>query len=115
MTLPRHPNQRVNMRAIPDQLKSGNLVPFKKRHGRYKIPGLAPEHEVLMDRVEPDLSPEEQGFIRHYLGYADAFLRSVEHIVPEPLEEPVAQNKDEKEEVREHPPQDSAAGTMKAA
>jgi hypothetical protein len=80
------------MRTIPDQLKSRNLVPFKKRHGRYKIPGMTSEHEVLMDRVDTDLSPEEQGFIRHYLGYADAFLRSVEHLVPEPREAPVEQN-----------------------
>jgi len=89
------------MRQIPDQLKSRNLVPFKKRHGRYKIPGLASEHEVLMDRVDPDLSPEEEGFIRHYLGYADAFLRSTEDLPPEPLEEPVARS--ERAEVTEQP------------
>jgi hypothetical protein len=72
------------MRIIPDQLKSRNLVPFKKRHGRYKIPGMAPEHQVSLDRVDSDLSPEEQGYIRHYLGYADALLRSAEeHAVPE--------------------------------
>ena len=88
-------------------------MPFKKRHGKYRIPGLAPEHEVMVERVDPDLSPEEQGFIRHYLGYADAFLRSVEHIVPEPLAEPVAQ--DEKEEVRERPPEENAGRTIKAA
>ena len=87
------------MRHIPDQLKSRNLVPFKKRHGRYKIPGLASDHDVLVDRVDSDLSPEEQGFIRHYLGYADAFLRSMEDLPPEPLEEPVAQS--EREEVTE--------------
>src|SRR6476619_7412619 len=80
------------MRPIPHQLKSRNLVPFKKRNGKYNLPGMASEHEVLMDRVDSDLSPEEQGFIRHYLGYADAFLRGVEHLVPEPREEPVAQN-----------------------
>src|SRR5579864_5635241 len=94
------------MRQIPDQLKSRNLVPFKKRLGRYKIPGLTSEHEVLMDRVDPDLSPEEQGFIRHYLGYADAFLRSTEDLPPEPLEEPVAQSavaQSEREEVTEQP------------
>jgi hypothetical protein len=89
------------MRTIPDQLKSRNLVPFKKRNGRYNIPGMTSEHEALMDRVDADLSPEEQGFIRHYLGYADAFLRSTEHIPPEPREEPIAQN--EKEEVTEQP------------
>jgi len=80
------------MRQIPDQLKSRNLVPFKKRNGRYNIPGMASEHEVLVDRVDSDLSPEEQGFIRHYLGYADTLLQSMEHIVPQPLEGPAAQN-----------------------
>lgn len=66
------------MRIIPDQLRSKNLVPFKKRHGRYKIPGMTPEHEILMDRVDPDLSQEEQSYVRHYLGYADALIRGAE-------------------------------------
>jgi hypothetical protein len=101
------------MRQIPDQLKSRNLVPFKKRNGRYNIPGMTSEHEILIDRVDADLSPEEQGYIRHYLGYADAFLRSVEHIVPEPQEEPVAQN--EREEVTEQPSQAKGNPTIKAA
>jgi len=101
------------MRQITDQLKSRNLVPFKKRHGRYNIPGMTSEHEVLMDRVDPDLSPEEQGFIRHYLGYADAFLRSTEDLAPEPLEEPVAQN--EREEVTEQPCPAKTDATIKAA
>jgi hypothetical protein len=76
------------MRIIPDQLKSRNLVPFKKRHGRYKIPGMTPEHQVSLDRVDTDLSPEEQGYIRHYLGYADALLRSAEqNAASEPQED----------------------------
>jgi hypothetical protein len=66
------------MRIIPDQLRSKNLVPFKKRRGRYKIPGLTAEHEVVMDRVDPNLSSEEQIYVRHYLGYADALIRSAE-------------------------------------
>jgi len=66
------------MRIIPDQLKSKNLVPFRKRHGRYKIPGMTSENEVLMDRVDTDLSPEEQSYVRHYLGYADALIRMTE-------------------------------------
>jgi hypothetical protein len=101
------------MREIPDQLKSRNLVPFKKRHGKYKIPGLAGEHEVLMDRVDPDLSPEEQVFIRHYLGYADAFLRSVEHIAPEPPEETFSRN--EKESAAEPRKQENDGPAIKAA
>jgi hypothetical protein len=75
------------MRIIPDQLRSKNLVPFKKRHGRYKIPGMTSENEVLMDRVDPDLSPEEQSYVRHYLGYADALMRGAEeNAVPEKRE-----------------------------
>ena len=66
------------MRVIPDQLRSKNLVPFKKRHGRYKIPGMTSENEVLMDRVDADLSAEEQSYVRHYLGYADALIRKAE-------------------------------------
>jgi hypothetical protein len=63
---------------IPNQLKSKNLVPFKRRHDKYKIPGMTTENRVLVDRVDVDLSPEEQGYIRHYLGYADALIRSAE-------------------------------------
>jgi hypothetical protein len=66
------------MRIIPDQLKSKNLVPFKKRHGRYKIPGMTSESQILMDHVDADLSQEEQSYVRHYLGYADALIRSAE-------------------------------------
>jgi hypothetical protein len=66
------------MRMIPDQLRSKNLVPFKKRHGRYKIPGMTSENEVLMNPFDPDLSPEEQSYVRHYLGYADAFIKMTE-------------------------------------
>ncbi len=103
------------MRQIPDQLKSRNLVPFKKRNGKYNIPGMANEHEALMDRIDTDLSPEEQGFIRHYLGYADAFLRSVEHIVPEPPEEAFSQKENEKKNVAEPPEQEDDGPTGKAA
>ena len=75
------------MRTIPDQLKSRNLVPFKKRHGRYSIPGMATENQVSMDRVDSDLSSEEQSYIRHYLGYADALIRSAEEKAPLELRE----------------------------
>ena len=63
---------------IPDQLNSKNLVPFRKRRGRYKIPGLAPEDKVSMDRIDPDLNSEEQSYVRHYLGYADTFIKMTE-------------------------------------
>ena len=66
------------MQIIPDQLRSKNLLPFKKRYGGYKIPGMTPESQVLVDRVDPDLSPEEQSYVGHYLAYADALIRSAE-------------------------------------
>jgi len=106
------------MRQIPDQLKSRNLVPFKKRNGKYNLPGTASEHEDVMARVDTDLSPEEQGFIRHYLGYADAFLRSVEYMAPEPQEEAVAQNEvgqNGREEVTEQPAQAKKKPGIQAA
>jgi hypothetical protein len=70
------------MRIIPDQLKSKNLVPFKKRHGRYNIPGMKAENQVQMDNVDSELSSEEQIYIRHFLGYADALIRSAEENAP---------------------------------
>ena len=48
---------------------------------------LASENQVSMDRVDSDLSTEEQGYIRHYLGYADALIRSAEETAPLALPE----------------------------
>jgi hypothetical protein len=70
------------MRTIPDQLKSKNLVPFKRRLGKYNIPGMTSENQVSMDSVDNDLSHEEQSYVRHYLGYADALIRSAEENAP---------------------------------
>lgn len=64
------------MRLIPDLLRSKNLVPFKKRLGKYNIPGPTSENPVSLESVDTDLSAEERGYIRHFLGYADALLRS---------------------------------------
>ena len=60
-----------------DPLHSQNLVPFKKDGTGYRLPGGArDEEEHLTGQVDPDLSPEEQGFVRHYLAYADTLLRN---------------------------------------
>lgn len=100
------------MRIIPDQLRSKNLVPFKKRSGRYKIPGMTSENEVLMDRVDADLSPEEQSYVRHYLGYADALIKSVEEnasLEPSEVSAPERALSSEdrlKERLKQQPPAD---------
>jgi hypothetical protein len=61
---------------MTDQLHSKNLVPFKKRRGGYSIPGMTAESEDRsLEQIDGDLSPEEQIFIRHYMGYADTFLK----------------------------------------
>ena len=66
------------MLAMTDQLHSKNLVPFKKRRGAYSIPGMTAEaEERSLEQIDHDLSPEEQRFIRHYVGYADTLLKSV--------------------------------------
>ena len=62
---------------MTEPLHSNNLVPFKKRRNGYQLPGGAGEvEEHFTDLVDPDLSPEEQGFVRHYLAYADVFLQN---------------------------------------
>ena len=75
------------MVTMTDQLHSKNLVPFKKRRGAYDIPGMTRENEEhTLDDVDQDLSREEQRFIRHYLGYADALLKSAPDSVSRPQE-----------------------------
>ena len=94
------------MRIIPDQLRSKNLIPFKKRNGRYNIPGSGSENQISMDRVDSDLSPEEQGYIRHFLGYADALIRSAEDTGPLALpEEELAESAMMIKERRQQQPQ----------
>ena len=58
-----------------DHLDSKNLIPFKRRRNGYHLPELQKEsEEQVIDEVDPELRPEEQGFVRHLLGYADVFL-----------------------------------------
>lgn len=79
------------MDQMSDHLDSTNLVPFKKRGNGYHLPGLTKEpEEQIIDEVDPELRPEEQGYVRHYLGYADIFLQRVE-AEPETEEEPPAE------------------------
>ena len=62
-----------------DHLDSTNLVPFKKRGNGYHLRGLAKEHdEQVIEEVDPELRPEEQGYVRHYLSYADILLKHAE-------------------------------------
>jgi hypothetical protein len=76
---------------MADHLDSTNLVPFKKRrHSGYHLPGMVKEEEP-MDEVDPELRPEEQMYVRHYLAYADILLKNVREVGDEPsLEEKAA-------------------------
>ena len=53
-------------------------MPFKKRRKNgYHLPGLAKEEEEqVIDEVDPELRPEEQGYVRHFLSYADVLLKN---------------------------------------
>ena len=65
------------MRAMVNHLDSTKLVPFKRHHNGYHLPGLAKEQEEqIIDEVDPALRADEQGYVRHYLAYADILLRS---------------------------------------
>ncbi|HKD81422.1 MAG TPA: hypothetical protein VKH81_17135 [Candidatus Angelobacter sp.] len=62
---------------MADHLDSTQLVPFKRRRNGYHLPGLRKEvEEEIIDQVDPELRPEEQGFVRHYLAYADVLLKN---------------------------------------
>ena len=67
-----------------DHLDSKNLVPFKRRRNGYHLPGLQKEaEEQVIDEVDPELRPEEQGFVRHFLSYADVLLNNAAAAEPE--------------------------------
>ncbi len=57
-----------------DHLDTKNLVPFSKRNG-FQLPGVRknPDQEML-EQVDPNLRPEDEGIIRRYLQYADTLL-----------------------------------------
>ena len=60
---------------MPKNLRAKDLIPFRRRRNAYKLPKMGKEEEEqIIDAVDPNLKPEEQGFVRHYLGYADVFL-----------------------------------------
>ncbi|HKV95021.1 MAG TPA: hypothetical protein VJW20_20920 [Candidatus Angelobacter sp.] len=63
---------------MPDHLDSTKLMPFKRRRKNgYHLPGLAKEEEEqVIDEVDPELRPEEQGYVRHFLSYADVLLKN---------------------------------------
>ena len=75
------------MKSLTDQINSTNLVPFRKRRGPYHIPGMTGENERLALEVDHNLDPEEERFIRHYLGYADTLLQGNASELLEPQEE----------------------------
>jgi len=76
------------MGEMADHLDSKNLVPFKRRRNEYHLPGLQKEaEEQVIDEVDPELRPEEQGFVRHFLGYADIFLKHANATAEEELSE----------------------------
>jgi hypothetical protein len=62
---------------MADHLDSTKLMPFKRRRRNgYHLPGLAKEEgEQIINEVDPELRPDEQSFVRHYLGYADIMLK----------------------------------------
>ena len=62
---------------MSDHLDSKNLIPFAKRRNGFQLPGASKgRDEQLLEAVDPDLTPEDEGVIRRYLHYADTLLGS---------------------------------------
>ena len=91
------------MGEIVDHLEGKNLVPFKRRRNGYHLPILSKEAEKqLIDEVDPELRPEEQGYVRHYLAYADVMLKNAEE-EEEPVPAQEASSSAETDKVTEMP------------
>lgn len=62
---------------MSDHLDSKNLIPFAKRRNGFQLPGVRMDRdEQMLEEVDPDLTPEDEGVIRRYLQYADTLLGS---------------------------------------
>lgn len=62
---------------MSDHIESKNLVPFSKRRNTFQLPGVRKDRdEEMLEQVDPDLTPEDEGVILRYLQYADTLLGS---------------------------------------
>jgi len=60
-----------------DHLDSKNFVPFSRRRDGFRLPGVKKDREEeMLEQVDPDLRPEDEGLVRRYLNYADILLGS---------------------------------------
>jgi hypothetical protein len=95
---------------MADHLDSKNLVPFKKRRNGYHLPGLQKEAEdEVIDQVDPELRPDEQGFVRHFLAYADVLLNKASEDASASGEESQEQSSPKGSNVKEMPRRDDEA------
>jgi hypothetical protein len=63
-----------------DHLQSKNFVPFSRRRDGFRLPGMRKDRdEEMLEQVDPDMRPEDEGVIRRYLQYADILLGSPDH------------------------------------
>lgn len=65
--------------VLVKHLDSNNLVPFRKRLDGFHLVGTSSEEEEQMvQEVDPNLRPDEQSYVRHYLSRADTLLNGTE-------------------------------------
>jgi hypothetical protein len=58
-----------------NHLDTKNLVPFSKRRDGFRLSGMKQEDDQeMLQQVDPNLQPEDEGMIRRYLRYADTLL-----------------------------------------
>ena len=56
------------------------LKPFHRTDNR--LPQPAPDKEDQIAELDPKLTPEEQAYVNHYVGYADVLLNESEEDAP---------------------------------
>lgn len=60
--------------AVIRHFDLNKLKPYLREGDR--MPKPAPEKADTLSQLDPDLRPEEQSYVSHYLGYADVLLDS---------------------------------------
>jgi len=102
-----------------DHLDSTNLVPFKRRQNGFQLPRLAKGHdEQMVDDVDSDLRPEELGYVRHYLAYADILLRNnpePDSLIAEHTQGPSNGDKANGDKTKERPGANASGSRNRAA
>lgn len=81
------------------------LKPFHRPGERFPTP--IPEKEDTLTELDPDLKPDEQAYVSHYLSYADVLLNEPAAKSAKPPDGKVVKIQDKREKKQSEPLDDN--------